>query len=94
MPSVQDQEQHRIQLHICTGIKIERVKTYSSLHQQEIQREIKKGLVKKKYPMERRRNGGAKPRNMEVSRDKMLFSENSGSAIEKPKEQVVNIIQH
>lgn len=59
-----------------------------------IQRATKKGSVKEKYPMERRRNGGAKPRNMEVSRDKMLISENSGSTIEKPKEEVVNIIQH
>lgn len=46
------------------------------------------------YPMDRRRNGGVKPRNMEVSRDKRLFSENSGSTIEKPKEETVNVIQH
>jgi hypothetical protein len=37
--------------------------------------------------MDRRRKGGAKPRNMEVSRDKMLFSENSGSTMEKPKDE-------
>jgi hypothetical protein len=79
--------QRRIQLHICTGFKIERVKTYASLNQQESQRATKKGLVKEKYPMDRSRNGGAKPRNMEVSRDKMLFSENNGSTMEKPKEE-------
>lgn len=70
------------------------VKTYASLHQQEISRASIKGLFKEIYPIERRRNGGANPRNMEVSRDKMLFSENNGSTIEKPKEEVVNITLH
>lgn len=46
-----------------------------------------KRLVKETYPIERRRNGGAKPRNMEVSRDKRLFSENRGSTIEKPEKK-------
>lgn len=36
------------------------------------------------YPIDRRRNGGAKPRNIEVSRDKSPFSENNGITIEKP----------
>jgi len=42
--------------------------------------------------MERRRNGGANPRNMEVSRDNRLFSENSGRTIENP-EELININQ-
>lgn len=37
--------------------------------------------------MERRRNDGAKPRNIEVSLDKRLFAENSGSTIENPKKR-------
>lgn len=36
------------------------------------------------YPIDRSRNGGAKPRNIEVSRDKSPFSENNGRTIEKP----------
>lgn len=38
-----------------------------------------------RYPIERRRKAGAKPRNMEVSLDKRPLAENSGRAIEKPK---------
>lgn len=36
------------------------------------------------YPMDNSRNGGAKPRNMEVSRESMSVAENSGSTIDRP----------
>lgn len=41
-------------------------------------------LINEIYPIDRRRNGGAKPRNIEVSRDKRPFAENNGRTIEKP----------
>ena len=34
-------------------------------------------LINEIYPIDRRRNGGAKPRNIEVSRDKRPFAENN-----------------
>lgn len=41
--------------------------------------------VNGRYPIERSRNAGAKPRNIEVSLDNRPVAENSGSTIEKPK---------
>lgn len=41
-------------------------------------------LTNEIYPIDRRRNVGAKPRNIEVSRDKRPFAENNGRTIEKP----------
>ena len=37
-----------------------------------------------KYPIDNRRNVGAKPRNMDVSLDKRPSAENNGRTIEKP----------
>lgn len=37
------------------------------------------------YPIDRRRKEGAKPRNIEVSRERSPFSEKSGRTIEKPE---------
>lgn len=37
-----------------------------------------------KYPMDNNRKGGAKPRNMEVSRESRSVAENSGSTMDKP----------
>lgn len=35
-------------------------------------------------PIDRRRNGGAKPRNIELKRERMPFPENNGRTIEEP----------
>lgn len=45
-----------------------------------------------KYPIDRSRKGGAKPRKMDVSLGKRPVAEKSGSIIEKPKEksQMIN----
>lgn len=45
---------------------------------------------KNTYPIDNRRKVGAKPRNIEVSRDKRLFAENRGRTIEKPMTQLNN----
>lgn len=37
------------------------------------------------YPIDNRRNEGAKPRKTEVNRDKTSFSENNGRIIERPR---------
>lgn len=34
--------------------------------------------------MDRRRNGGAKPRNIELNRERMPFPENNGRTIDEP----------
>lgn len=36
------------------------------------------------YPIDNSRKGGAKPRNMEVSRESRSVNENNGSAMDKP----------
>lgn len=43
------------------------------------------------YPIDSKRKGGAKPKKMEVRRDKTLFWENSGKTIEIPAKYICKI---
>ncbi|KAL3813767.1 hypothetical protein ACJIZ3_015035 [Penstemon smallii] len=45
-----------------------------------------RGSEQKKYPIDRRRNAGAKPRNIELSLDKTPVAEKSGRTIAIPTE--------
>lgn len=40
--------------------------------------------MKKDYPIHSRRNGGAKPKNMEVRRGRRFLDDSNGSRIETP----------
>lgn len=87
MPLVQEPEHHKRQLHICKSLKKRKKckerKRIAVFHE-AVKLKPPQLLINEIYPIERRRNVGAKPRNIEVSRDKRPFAENNGRTIEKP----------
>lgn len=46
-------------------------------------------ILSERYPIDRSKKVGAKPRNIEVSRDKRPVDENNGRTIEKPMEKQI-----
>lgn len=73
---VQVPKHNRRELHICRSF----IDNYTCISLSDLQTSSK---FQEKYPIERSKNAGANPRNMEVKRDKTPVAENRGRTIEQ-----------